>query len=146
MSNHNGNGHVVIDEKKKYASRQHRNGKIKKKKRSGFREDLGHYCKNAWVANYARVLKHLKIDYDFKCKKFELRQNGIIKYYYTPDLYIPSLNEYVEIRRNTTKRFDKIIKMFKRIVPTEAKKLTIVDKDMYSDLLKKFKDEIDEWE
>ena len=144
MLNHN--VCMVADDRKRYTSRQHRNVKLKNIKSAGFREDLGHYCKSTWAANYARILKHLNIEYEYRCKRFELRKNGSIKYSYTPDFYIPSSGEYIEVRKNMTKNFKKIMEMFKKLIPLSAQKLQIINKDKYTELMKKFGNDVDNLE
>ena len=63
-----------------------------------FREDLGHYVRSSWEADYARMLKYENIEYIYEWKRFELVRKDGSKLTYLPDFYIPSTNTIVEIK------------------------------------------------
>lgn len=50
----------------------------------GFRLGIPHYCRSTFEANFARVLIHLGVPYNYEPKLFKL-SNGT---YYTPDFYL----------------------------------------------------------
>lgn len=67
-------------------------------RRGGHREDLGHYVRSTWEADFARILKHHKLEYEYEPRTFELRrQNGEIVHY-TPDFFVPVQNTFYEIK------------------------------------------------
>lgn len=88
----------------KGADTQRRNGKSKGKNnpmwgkttkhRRGIREDLGHYTRSSWEANFARILKHCDLLYEYEPKTF-LMDNGTT---YTPDFYVLKKNIFYEIK------------------------------------------------
>ena len=63
-----------------------------------FREDLGHYVRSSWEADYARMLKYENIEYIYEWKRFELVRKDGSKLTYLPDFYIPSTNTIVEVK------------------------------------------------
>lgn len=67
-------------------------------RKGGFREDLGHYVRSAWEADFARVLMLHKISYEYEPKTFQLIKGGGEIVSYTPDFYIPSTNTFYEIK------------------------------------------------
>ena len=68
-------------------------GKVTKHS-GGFREDLGHYTRSSWEANFARILKYNKLLYDYEPKHFTLKDGTT----YTPDFYISKKNIFYEIK------------------------------------------------
>ncbi|MBU4274698.1 DNA polymerase III subunit alpha [Patescibacteria group bacterium] len=73
-------------------------GKSCPHRKGGFREDLGHYVRSAWEADFARILKLHNLNYEYEPKTFQLtKPNGEIMHY-TPDFYVPSQNTFYEIK------------------------------------------------
>jgi hypothetical protein len=67
-------------------------------RKGGFREDLNHYVRSSWEADFARILKLHNLEYEYEPETFELkRDNGKILNY-TPDFYVPSKNTFYEIK------------------------------------------------
>ncbi len=60
-------------------------GKPSPHRKGGFREDLGHYVRSSWEADFARILKLHNLNYEYEIKTFPLikRDGKII--HYTPD-------------------------------------------------------------
>lgn len=56
--------------------------------RGGHRDDLGHFVRSSWEANFARVLQFLKVEYIYEPLEFRC------------DFYIPEWNELVEVKPN----------------------------------------------
>lgn len=50
----------------------------------GFRAGIPHYCRSTFEANFARVLLHLAVPYNYEPKLFHLSDGS----YYTPDFYL----------------------------------------------------------
>ena len=48
-------------------------GKVTKIK-SGFRKDLGHSVRSSWEANFSRILKYMKINYEYEKYTFKLKK------------------------------------------------------------------------
>lgn len=88
----------------KGAETQRKNGKSKGKNNpmwgkvtkhsSGIREDLGHYTRSSWEANFARILRYNGLLYEYETKCFLLKDGTT----YTPDFYIPKKNIFYEIK------------------------------------------------
>ncbi|MDO8663831.1 MAG: DNA polymerase III subunit alpha, partial [Candidatus Wildermuthbacteria bacterium] len=67
-------------------------------RKGGFREDLKHYVRSTWEADFARILKLKNVDYQYEPSTFKLtRLNGEILHY-TPDFYVKSANTFYEIK------------------------------------------------
>lgn len=52
----------------------------------GFRAGIPHYCRSTFEANFARILIHLGVPYNYEPKLFHLADGS----YYTPDFYLLS--------------------------------------------------------
>ena len=64
----------------------------------GYREDLGHYVRSTWEADFARILKVHNLNYEYEPKIFRLiKSNGEV-IHYTPDFYVKSDNTFYEIK------------------------------------------------
>ena len=73
-------------------------GKSPHHRKGGFRNDLGHYVRSSWEADFARILKLYNLNYEYEPKTFSLkRENGEI-INYTPDFYVPEKNTFYEIK------------------------------------------------
>ena len=101
-----------------------------------FYDDLGHRCRSSWEVNYARILKHLKIKYEYEPTSFELNEGDS----YTPDFYLINNEEYIEIKGYARDLFKEKINRFKEQYPEI--KLKIIYGQEYNNLLKNYKDKI----
>lgn len=73
-------------------------GKTPHHRKGGFRDDLGHYVRSSWEADFARILMLHRIAYQYEPKTFRLvRPNGEVLNY-TPDFYVPSEDTFYEIK------------------------------------------------
>jgi len=61
--------------------------------KSGHREDIGHFVRSRWEANYARYLNYIKEPYTYEKKTFQLEG-----YRYRPDFFLINRNTYVEVK------------------------------------------------
>lgn len=133
--------------------------------KSGYRPDLGaeHMIRSGWEANIMRVLKAYKIDFQYEPEIFTFPVKRGNKSY-TPDLYLPKSDEWVEIKGYLDKNSKVKLKRFKRHHPKEFKKLTMVISKyskanrtfcadlgvprvlFYEDFLRAFSAQIDTWE
>ena len=107
--------------------------------KGGFREDLGHYVRSSWEANYARILILLKINYQYEPKTFDLGKNT-----YTPDFYLPETEEYYEIKGYFPERDKQKLSLFKQLYPDI--KLSLINKQEYLSLKEKYENLIPSWE
>lgn len=71
----------------------------------GHRKDLKQFFRSTWEANFARVLKYLKIPYRYEWKRFNTSYGS-----YTPDFYIPSRRIYVEVKGWENPKFNQKVK------------------------------------
>lgn len=86
-----------------------------KNKLGGIREDLGHYYRSTFEANFCRILKYLRIKYEYESDKciFEL-SNGK---HYLCDFYLPDDNLYIELKGYMYEDAKEKIEMFKKEYP-----------------------------
>lgn len=94
----------------------------------GYRKDLKHFVRSSWEAGFARLLKHLKIVYEYEKHTFEL-SNGKT---YTPDFYLPSKNKFYEIKGYA------FTDKHKKFTEEYREKLILVDERFYHRLLQRF--------
>ena len=94
--------------------------------RGGKREDIGIYVRSKTEANYIRYLNFMKIKWEYEPKifYFEGIKRGTLSY--TPDIYLPEEDKWIEIKGWFTKRAKVSLKRFKRQYPIEFQKLIIV--------------------
>ena len=73
-------------------------GKPSPHRKGGVRNDLQHYVRSNWEADFARILNLYGVEYEYEPKMFVLRNSrgGII--HYTPDFYVKSTNTFYEIK------------------------------------------------
>jgi DNA polymerase III alpha subunit/intein/homing endonuclease len=67
-------------------------------RKGGFREDLNHYVRSSWEADFARILKLHNLNYQYEPKTFKLQRASKEILHYTPDFYVPSQNTFYEIK------------------------------------------------
>jgi len=65
--------------------------------RGGFRDDIGHYVRSTWEANFCRILKLNNREYNFEGNRFFIRINDK-DMSYCPDILIKKNNKYYEIK------------------------------------------------
>jgi len=114
----------------------------KKVDRSGmnfFFEDLGHRCRSSWEANFARILKHVGINYKYEPKTFKLNKGDS----YTPDFYVVDFDLYVEIKGWETPKFKEKFKRFKQEYPKQN--ILLINQQIYYYLKEKWGNKIN-WE
>jgi hypothetical protein len=93
-----------------------------------------------WEANFARILNLYKIKFDFEPKTFPFPIKRGTKSY-TPDFYLKSTKEWVEIKGYLDDKSKIKIKRFKKYYPEEFEKLTFII-SKYSSDAKKFAEDI----
>ena len=137
-----------------------------KKSYIGKRKDIqgGLFCRSRWESNTLRFFQHqgLEFIYEPRVFFFDKIKRGTLSY--MPDVYIPSLDIYVEIKGQLTPKGKVAIKRFQKYYPDEAKKLRAITGSKntsaskffnslnipiihyYNDLSRKHKDIIPNWE
>lgn len=101
--------------------------------KSGTREDLGIYVRSKMEANYLRYLTLLKIKWQYEPKIFYFKgiKKGTLTY--TPDIYLPIKDEWIEIK-GWFRDKDKVkLKRFKKHFPLEFSKLLFVVHDPWGE-------------
>ena len=107
-------------------------------KNDGHREDLGHFVRSTWEANFARVLNYLIIKYQYEPKRFQTPYGS-----YCPDFYIPKWNLYIEVKgweKNDLQRNKRIYLIDKLGID-----LKLMDERRYGVMKRKYR-EVIEWE
>lgn len=102
--------------------------------KSGFREDLNLNMRSNWEANFARVMNLYKIKFQFEPKVFSFPIKRGTKSY-TPDFFIPSTKEWVEIKGYLDDKSKLKIKRFKKYYPEEFSRLIFVISKYSSDAI-----------
>jgi hypothetical protein len=100
----------------------------------GFREDINLYVRSNWEANFARVLKYKKINFQYEPDTFELSEAMT----YTPDFKVG--NVYFEIKGYMDDRSKEKISAFKKSYPNVL--LSIITGDEYNILRDTYSDKI----
>jgi len=100
----------------------------------GFREDLGHYVRSNWEANFARITKYLGRSYEYEPVTFRLDETTT----YTPDFRIEGV--FYEIKGYTTEIAKKKLELFKskyNHIP-----FVLIDGEAYSKLRFEYQDKV----
>ena len=94
--------------------------------KSGKREDLGIYVRSKMEANYLRYLNFLKIKWQYEPKifYFEKIKKGTLTY--TPDIYLPDEDKWIEIKGWFRDKDKTKLRRFKKYFPEEFSKLVFV--------------------
>lgn len=111
--------------------------------KAGKRKDLGHNCRSTWEANFARILNHLNIEYEFENIIWLKKEDGS-DLAYLPDFYLPKYNSYVEIKGRWYDDAREKYELFKKQYP--HLKIHLIEQKLYSKYAKRFKHQIEEWE
>ena len=73
-------------------------GKKSPHRKGGFRNDLGHYVRSNWEADFARILNLHNIQYEYEPRTFSLTRKNGGRLSYTPDFFVQTTNTYYEIK------------------------------------------------
>ncbi len=106
--------------------------------KGGYREDIGHYVRSSWEADYARVLKLLEEDYEYEKYSFELVLADGREVTYTPDFYLPSRDLFVEIKGFM--RYDDQLKIDAFELAHPDKHLEVISKTKFAELQMSYQD------
>lgn len=117
-------------------------GKTPHHAKGGYRDDIGHYVRSTWEADYARVLNHLNIEYEYEYKTFDITLNDGRRVTYTPDFYIPKEDRYVEIK-GFMRDLDR--EKIEKVQEQHGITLDVVSKSEFAELQFKYKDLLN-WE
>lgn len=102
-----------------------RGGNAFRNTKTGLRADLGITVRSGWEANVLRVLKSYQIEAEFEPKVFQYPvQRG--NRAYTPDIYLPATDEWIEIKGWLDNASKIKIRRFKRHYPREFAKYTMI--------------------
>lgn len=110
----------------------------------GVRNDLGHYCRSMFEANYCRFLKYNNIKYEYETTKciFKL-SNGRN---YICDLYLPETNQYIELK-GWLRDEDKIkYNLFQQDYPFINWKIILQDSIEWKNIVNQYNNKIVDWE
>ncbi len=103
---------------------------------AGYREDIGHYVRSSWEADFARVLKFLSLAYEYEPERFTLRRDDGTTMTYAPDFYVPAESCWYEIKGWMDHRSAEKIRLFREQYPDE--RLFVVDKTQFAELQMKY--------
>lgn len=114
--------------------------KIYSSAKRGFRKDLGHYVRSSWEANVCRILNYLNEPYEYEKYSFQISDTSC----FLPDLYLPNIGLFIEIKGYMTQGDLKKINKFQQKylhVP-----LVLIDGKIYKTLKETYKPFISDWE
>ncbi|MCA1632250.1 MAG: DNA polymerase III subunit alpha, partial [Acidobacteria bacterium] len=110
---------------------------------AGFRKDLGHYVRSSWEADFARVLKHLGVEYQYEPRRFTLSRADGPLMTYSPDFFVPESSCFYEIKGWMDHKSAEKIRLFREQYPEET--LVVIDKTQFAELQMRYGDLV-EWE
>jgi hypothetical protein len=110
----------------------------------GYREDLGHYVRSSWEANYARLLKFLGTEYEYEKHRFVLNKSDGEVTTYLPDFYLPELTRFIEIKGYWRIGNKEKIELFRKCFPEIE--LFVIELAEYTRILSKFSKLVENWE
>ncbi|MGH9844266.1 MAG: DNA polymerase III subunit alpha, partial [Blastocatellia bacterium] len=110
---------------------------------AGVREDLGHYVRSTWEADFARVLKYCGLPYEYELHRLTLVRADGSTLTYAPDFYVPSLNCWYEIKGWMDQKSEEKIRLFTEQYPNE--RLVVIDRTRFAELQMQYQDLV-EWE
>lgn len=117
-------------------------GKATRISKSGYREDIGHYVRSTWEADYARVLNFIDEPYLYEPKTFELTREDGSSITYTPGFYLTDKDTYVEIKGFMREIDAEKIKLIQEQYDI---KLEVIQSSEFAELQLKYKDLVN-WE
>lgn len=93
---------------------------------SGKREDLGISVRSPWEANVLRWLTSLGIRWQYEPKTFYFAGEKRGATSYTPDIYLPELDLYIEVKGHLDSKGRSKVKKFRKFHPAEFAKLRCI--------------------
>ena len=127
----------------RYGSSSHPNsgnGKV------GFRLDLGHNCRSTFEANYCRYLIHSGIQYQYEPQAFNIKLPDNRTTTYTPDLYFPSSNTWLELKGYLSPEAAAKMELFKKQYPNERFSMLMQSSNEWQGIYDELKDIVPCWE
>jgi len=100
--------------------------------KGGFRKDLKRFFRSKMEANICRYYIWIKMPWMYEHKEFEFKGIKRGTRFYKPDFYLPTFDNWIEVK-GYFRRIDKIkLRRFKRYFPEEFKKLRFIIPDKYA--------------
>ncbi len=127
----------------KFGDKNPHYGKPAQHGKHSFKNDLGHYCRSNWEANYARYLLWTGKNYQYEPKTFEILMPNGEKGTYTPDFLVNG-TEWQELKGWETRNEIKKWELFQQQYPNE--KFVFIDRKKYKDIERLHKYIISNWE
>jgi hypothetical protein len=106
---------------------------VKTKFKGGMQEDLGHFTRSSWETNVARILKYLKLEYEFE-PTFKLEDGR----YFHPDFYLKDWDVYIEVKGRWLGDAKQKLELWQK--QFNISNLVLIQEKDYKDLKKTFKD------
>lgn len=94
--------------------------------KGGFRKDLGVGVRSEWEAVVLRWLNKKKIKWEYEPKRFDFNEIKRGTRSYLPDIYLPNLDIWIEIKGYLSKKDKTKIKRFKKYYPSEFSRLQVI--------------------
>jgi len=124
-------------------SNNHMFGRAAPHRKGGYREDLGHYVRSSWEADFARILKLHQLEYQYEPTTFSLRRLDGSILHYTPDFFVKEHNTYYEIKGWLHSLDEEKMQLFRQQYP--QLKLEMISATKFAELALKYKQLI-KWE
>lgn len=122
--------------------------------KGGIRKDIGHYVRSRWEANICRIYNLHKRPYEYEKYRFTVDVDGS-QMTYSPDLYLPDKDLYIEIKgharsaREWICECDACLKCKKKMMSFKKifkHRIILIGRLEYHRLKKIFSGAINEWE
>lgn len=112
--------------------------------KGGYREDLGHYVRSAFEANYCRFLKWFGVQYEYETDKcsFSLKNDSN----YICDFYLPEIDQYIELKGYMRQDAQNKIDMFKQEYPQIKWHILFQNSEEWEKILVNYNHLIPNWE
>jgi hypothetical protein len=109
--------------------------------KGGYREDLGHFVRSTWEANFARVLNYFGVLYEYEPVEKRIYFGHCS---YLPDFYIPESGFLIEVKGGSFNDRGKKLELLYEKDPNFP--IKILDGEGYKILSKKYKNIVPTWE
>lgn len=100
--------------------------------KGGYREDLKQYFRSKMEANICRYYIWIKMPWQYEPKEFEFTKIKRGTRFYKPDFYLPTFDNWIEVK-GWFRKVDKIkLRRFKKYFPKEFRKLRFIIPDPFA--------------
>jgi len=100
--------------------------------KKGYREDLKQFFRSKMEANICRYYIWIKMPWQYEIREFEFKGIKRGMRFYKPDFYLPTEDNWVEVKGWFRKNDKTKLRRFKKFYPKEFAKLKFIIPDPYA--------------